>query len=391
MTLQIDRIESPDSEVFDREYVRPSRPVIIRGALDAATCRAATWTPDYLASAAGDKPVEVAVSKSGCFTYHPNGAAYEMREMILSRALELMRSPDTDLKYYVMQRSLHLYFPELVADISVPKLVDTADLAVVNLWLGSAGNVTPLHYDHSNNLLFQSYGKKVILIYPPEQTDYLYPLPSSSRFAFVSELDLLRPDPERFPLFAKADPVEALLEPGDTLFLPAFWWHHVHSVELSISINYWWNSYPSQLLVPNLLRCVPYVFGHNRLANLPIKGGLIALAEHAFYEARTYWLAALCGVAAFEQHVRSLLRMHSVDDRALPGRLEGLYSRLIAVAERPVPKLDASKFENWTRLATGARAADDRRLRPEDVAGMISDVRQFINSAPVERQLRLLD
>ena len=35
---------------------------------------------------------------------------------------------------------------------------------------------------------------------------------------------------------------EATLSPGDALYIPRGWWHHVRSVESGISVNHWWAS-----------------------------------------------------------------------------------------------------------------------------------------------------
>lgn len=46
---------------------------------------------------------------------------------------------------------------------------------------------------------------------------------------------------ERFPLYADAEYVEAILEPGDCLFIPRGWWHYVASLDVSCSVSFWWD------------------------------------------------------------------------------------------------------------------------------------------------------
>ena len=43
----------------------------------------------------------------------------------------------------------------------------------------------------------------------------------------------------KFPLLAQAEYSEAILGPGDALYMPAGVWHYVRSLETSLSINYW--------------------------------------------------------------------------------------------------------------------------------------------------------
>jgi hypothetical protein len=35
-------------------------------------------------------------------------------------------------------------------------------------------------------------------------------------------------------------PIEVVLGPGDAMYLPSRWWHQVRSLDLSLSVNFWW-------------------------------------------------------------------------------------------------------------------------------------------------------
>jgi hypothetical protein len=50
---------------------------------------------------------------------------------------------------------------------------------------------------------------------------------------------------QRFPRFreALAAGVSAELGPGDAIFIPPLWWHHVESLErFNVLVNYWWHA-----------------------------------------------------------------------------------------------------------------------------------------------------
>ncbi|MBK7163101.1 MAG: cupin-like domain-containing protein [Sphingomonadales bacterium] len=57
------------------------------------------------------------------------------------------------------------------------------------------------------------------------------------------------PDLDRYPRFADAMSCAMIaeLEPGDALFIPYQWYHHVEALDaLNILINYWWNDAPKE-------------------------------------------------------------------------------------------------------------------------------------------------
>ena len=60
-------------------------------------------------------------------------------------------------------------------------------------------------------------------------------------------VSLRNPDLARYPRFAEAlaPSQSAELEPGDALFIPYGWWHHVESLTpFNVLVNYWWNDAP---------------------------------------------------------------------------------------------------------------------------------------------------
>jgi lysine-specific demethylase 8 len=44
-----------------------------------------------------------------------------------------------------------------------------------------------------------------------------------------------------FPLYAGTPHVDVVLGPGDVLFIPRGWWHHVRALSASFSVSFWWD------------------------------------------------------------------------------------------------------------------------------------------------------
>jgi hypothetical protein len=66
-------------------------------------------------------------------------------------------------------------------------------------------------------------------------------------------VDLHNPDFGTYPRFREAlDTAQvAELEPGDALFIPSMWWHHVEALEpFNVLVNYWWRDTPRYLGQP---------------------------------------------------------------------------------------------------------------------------------------------
>jgi mannose-6-phosphate isomerase-like protein (cupin superfamily) len=113
------------------------------------------------------------------------------------------------------------------------------------LWIGNEGIVST-HYDGSDNVACVVAGRRRFTLFPPKQTCNLYPgsLNVTPAGAPTSLVDLNNPDFERYPLFKVAlnEAYSAELGPGDAIFIPMLWWHHVESLDkVNALMNYWWN------------------------------------------------------------------------------------------------------------------------------------------------------
>lgn len=216
---------------FNEQYFENNIPVIIKGYMKK-TQAYKTWTPDHLSTVIGSRMINLAYSQKGVYNFQKGQAVH--LNMPFNEAVTYMQLNNS---YYISQSSLQDNFPELVNDVTDPEWIGPSDpRRSTNLWFGGAGCVSPLHFDTSHNFLAQIYGRKDITLYAPADSKYLYP--SSSN---VSAIDM--EDTAKFPLFKYAKPYPVVLEPGDILYLPFYWWHLVRSLDVSISVNFWWERF----------------------------------------------------------------------------------------------------------------------------------------------------
>jgi hypothetical protein len=112
-----------------------------------------------------------------------------------------------------------------------------------SVWFGTAGNVTPLHYDRGHGFLTQVVGRKRVYIFRPEDTMFLYPTRDfASKNQTTSTVNLTawlaHDESERalHPKVAEAAPYVVDLHPGEALYIPPFHWHYVVSVDDCVSV-----------------------------------------------------------------------------------------------------------------------------------------------------------
>ncbi|MBD2512752.1 cupin-like domain-containing protein [Nostoc muscorum FACHB-395] len=114
------------------------------------------------------------------------------------------------------------------------------------IWLGPADTITPLHCDYDDNLFAQIFGEKRFLLYPPHHDEFLYTRKANPAL-YGSRFDPEAPDYKNLPLAKQAWQVECIVKPGEMLFLPAGWFHHVRSLDFSLSVNRWAHDPPMAL------------------------------------------------------------------------------------------------------------------------------------------------
>ena len=129
----------------------------------------------------------------------------------------------------------------------------------MQLWIGTKGNITPLHFDRNHGLLVQIMGDKQVVLFSHEHTSSLYPFPSYSEKSHLSRINFRNMKDESelldsYPKFCRAEPYSCVIYPGDILYIPPFWWHDVTSRDNCISVTLPWDLDPSDEIPPCMLR-----------------------------------------------------------------------------------------------------------------------------------------
>src|SRR5688572_2690592 len=192
--------------------------------------QSAKWTPEKMASQWANKEVGVVVDlPSHGVPYRERSKDYQKR-MKLGDFISLL---GTGKVCYLNQAPL-VEYPELESDFNLKNLgIDR--IFALNLWIGSKTR-SGLHFDNADNLFGQINGRKKALLVSPVYSKFLYPFADNPS---KSQIDLDQPNLKDFPKCKRIEVWSCDLGPGDALYMPRGWWHHICAEEISICINCW--------------------------------------------------------------------------------------------------------------------------------------------------------
>jgi hypothetical protein len=214
---------------FRQKYLLPEKPVVIRGLWNNFPARN-KWTVEYFNRELGN--IEVGVFDEGKDKADRSFKVPDLK-MKFSEYLKKITSGPCDLRLFLFNIFRHK--PELRNDFDWPPLTRFYLKKVPFMFFGGKGSVVRIHQDMdwSNVFLTQLYGRKLVVLFSPEYSDFLYRYP----FNVHSSVDIEHPDFEKFPGLQHIEGMQCILEPGDTLFIPSGYWHHIKYLEGGYAIN----------------------------------------------------------------------------------------------------------------------------------------------------------
>lgn len=225
---------------FQSKYLVTKSPVIIKDTI--THWRALShWNVNYFKQVFGLRWVPVEIGSSYLDT--------QWRQEVMKFdhfARHYLLNANSSTKGYLAQYNLFHQLPLLRRDISIPDYCSISDAnndVQINVWIGPAGTVSPLHRDPMDNFLCQIYGHKYVkLISSAVSDEAVYPFDGSTKMTNTSQVNVEAVDEKRFVRFSETSKLtfQCVLAPGDILFIPKGWWHFVKSLSSSCSISFWW-------------------------------------------------------------------------------------------------------------------------------------------------------
>jgi hypothetical protein len=232
---QITRVSSLSSQDFHERFYALNRPVIITdivGDWPAST----KWSVDFLRRHYGEYDV----------TYQKGRSPHDHRDSFVDHTVtapfrvfldEVMNVADDEGAPYLIAHDRLLDRPEfrpLLQDVRFdPRyLNDVDDDGEAFFWIGPARAATPMHRDLGNVFMAQVTGRKRIKLVPSRQLHLVY-----NEHGYHSDADFANLSFDDYPLLKKAHIMDFILAPGEFLFVPVGWWHHVEALNFVITVT----------------------------------------------------------------------------------------------------------------------------------------------------------
>jgi len=263
-----------DAHLFESTIKPRGRPAVLRGvARDWPATNAGRTSPQalsaYLKTFYSGHPApsfEAPASIKGRFFYNESldGFNFQSKRALLDEMLDRLCGWIGDLSapaLYAGSVSLPIYLPGF-SDANNARRLVKAESVLESIWIGNRTCIAA-HFDNTENLACVVAGRRRFTMFPPDQIRNLYvgPLDLTPAGQPVSLVDIRHPDLNGFPRFAEALKVAEVAElaPGDAVYVPALWWHHVEALdEFNVLVNYWWRDVPDYFDSPSssLLHCL---------------------------------------------------------------------------------------------------------------------------------------
>jgi hypothetical protein len=239
MNLQpVDRVEAIDGAEFRDRYYEPMRPLVITG-LAKPWPALRKWDWDYFKSIVGETEVGV-YNNSKSDAYTPINRADDY--MPFGRYIDMIRRGPAEWRIFLFNIFEHA--PGLTMDFDWPEVLMKGWVKKFPmLFAGGKGSITHMHFDIdlSHIIHTQFIGRKRVLLFPFGEQHKLYRKPwevlSFVNFENYFDEDHNKLELQKHPALRLARGYEVILEHGDSLYMPAGYWHHMEYLDSGFAMS----------------------------------------------------------------------------------------------------------------------------------------------------------
>lgn len=239
MQLQaVDVVSNISPEDFKQKYYNTATPVVIRD-LAKQWPAFTKWNWDYFKELVGNQKVALYNNiKSDAYT--PINKADDYKTF--GKYIDMIKAGPAGWRIFLF--NIFDYAPKLREDFTWPEQYAKGFVKrYPMLFTGGESSITHMHFDIDLSHIFhtQFVGRKRVLLFPFEEKDKLYRKPfevlSMADFSNYYNPEKSKVDFEKFPALKNAKGLEIILEHGDTLFMPAGYWHHMEYLDSGFAMS----------------------------------------------------------------------------------------------------------------------------------------------------------
>jgi hypothetical protein len=235
---QVDTVETINPDDFRVNYYEPMLPLVIKS-LSREWPAYHKWNWEYFKSVVGNETVGVYNNvKSDAYT-PVNTADAEMK---FGEYIDMVKNGPAEWRIFLFNIFDHA--PQLTSDFAWPEhLAKGFVKRYPMLFVGGRGSITHMHFDIDLSHIFhtQFAGRKRVLLFPFGEQHKLYRKPwevlSLVNFERYFDEEHNKLDTQKFPAVKLAKGFEVILEHGDTLFMPAGYWHHMEYLDSGFAMS----------------------------------------------------------------------------------------------------------------------------------------------------------
>ena len=261
---RVEEVQDPDADFLPEWLLSSTQPLLLRGLVSAwpvvqQARRSNADLVSYLGGYYRGRPVSTFVGApeiKGRFFYNEDltGFNFFQADSDLNQVLGKLLAHCDDGQppaFYIGATAVDGWLPGFRTDNDLNL---RSDDAMVSIWIGNRSRVAA-HFDFPDNIACCVAGNRRFTLFPPEEIANLYvgPLDLTPAGQQISLVDFAEPDFAAHPKFAKAleSALVAELAPGDAIFIPGMWWHHVEALDaVNVLVNYWLSRTPDFLGSP---------------------------------------------------------------------------------------------------------------------------------------------
>jgi hypothetical protein len=233
LDLKIDIVPSISKRDFEKNYLRPQKPLLIRKGIVNEQPAGTKWSLDWFKKNYGN--VLVDVYDNGNDEHKKSAVVKPDLKMRFDEFISVIQKDEyTGLRMFLF--NLYKIQPELKKDFACPPIIKGVLGNIGYTFFGGKNTDVKMHYDidMSNVMLTQFEGKKRVILFEPKYSTLLYRLPFNQH----NVIDIIRPDYQKYPGLRYVRGYDFIMEPGDTLFMPSGYWHYNTYLEGGFAVAY---------------------------------------------------------------------------------------------------------------------------------------------------------